>query len=69
MVLVHKRENLTDGFLNYLEKYAKNNVFAIFLRNSLQIFENFLKLPKFWVFRPNSQKNNAWFVKFLGKIC
>ena len=46
---------------------VNNAFFAIFLRNLFEIFENFLKISKECVFRPNAQKLNVGFVKFFDK--
>ena len=46
---------------------SESSIFRIFIKK----FQNFLKISKFsqnfptiWVFRPNAQKINAWFVKY-----
>ena len=62
--LVFSQLNKARG--QFLRVWMKSAICRKFLRKFSKIFSKF---PINWLFRPNAQKINAWFVKCFRKIC
>ena len=63
MMLFPKAPFLVTNF----PKIIKNSIFLLNFHQKFSTFSR--KFPTICVFRPNARKINAWFVKFIWKIC